>query len=320
MPGGVLVAIVPDSILTNRGIYKDLRKGIAAQVELCSVTSLPIATFGAAGTTTKTSVLHLRKTAKKPEATSRVYFAECQSIGYEISTRGAQRRKVRNGKNELEKILPEVCGKAESAQTVGRWLDFATAEQRWDVAYQASLPRELQSRLSKPRRNDCRVSQMATLVNDRFNPLRLGNQTFYYIEISDVDAESCTVRAKPVLSSSAPSRARKKVKSGDVLVSTVRPERRAIGVVPPALDGAVCSTGFGVLRPKGIAPLVLARLLQSEFANAQIMRHNAGIAYPAIDETCLLGIVLPINLEEAGALESEARTLSSLRQNDGVLG
>ncbi len=40
MPGGILVAVVPDSVLTNQGLFAKLREGMASQVELISVISL----------------------------------------------------------------------------------------------------------------------------------------------------------------------------------------------------------------------------------------------------------------------------------------
>ena len=49
-PGGVLVTIVPDNILTNRGMFNDLRNALSSSVELLSVVSLPTVTFAAAGT------------------------------------------------------------------------------------------------------------------------------------------------------------------------------------------------------------------------------------------------------------------------------
>jgi type I restriction-modification system DNA methylase subunit len=39
-PGGQLVAIVPDSILTNKAVFEELRRGIAKDIELCTVVSL----------------------------------------------------------------------------------------------------------------------------------------------------------------------------------------------------------------------------------------------------------------------------------------
>ena len=55
-----------------------------------------------------------------------------------------------------------------------------------------------------------------------------------------------------------------------------------------------------------MAPLVLARLLQSDFVNAQMVRDNSGIAYPAIEEDTLLDLVLPISIADATALAKDA--------------
>jgi type I restriction-modification system DNA methylase subunit len=56
-PGGRLLAIVPDSILTNKGLFEDLRRHLQDKIDIRSVVSLPPVTFGTTGTTTKTSIL-----------------------------------------------------------------------------------------------------------------------------------------------------------------------------------------------------------------------------------------------------------------------
>lgn len=119
------------------------------------------------------------------------------------------------------------------------------------------LPQDMRARIEFPQESDIRVGKVASLINDRVNPIRYGDGSFAYIEISDIHATTCTVSSKQILNREAPSRARKKVSSGDVLISTVRPERRSVGIVPAELDGAICSTGIAVLRPFGIEPLVL---------------------------------------------------------------
>jgi type I restriction enzyme, S subunit len=93
------------------------------------------------------------------------------------------------------------------------------------------------------------------------------------------------------------------VRAGDVLVSTVRPERRTIGYVRGEDHDAVCTTGFAVLTPQKIHPVVLAHALRSTFVTGQLLRNNVGIAYPAIDESCLPDVVLPFTAEQIAALE-----------------
>ena len=85
---------------------------------------------------------------------------------------------------------------------------------------------------------------------------------------------------------------------------------------------ASCSRGtfkklemwFAVLRSKQVAPLVLARLLQDDFVNAQILRDNSGIAYPTIEESRLLDLVLPVSLAAAEALGAPAAHLTRVRE------
>lgn len=60
-PGGVIVSVVPDSVLVNRGPFAQLRTWLRERCDVEAVFSLPPVTFAAAGTSTKTSVLVLRR-------------------------------------------------------------------------------------------------------------------------------------------------------------------------------------------------------------------------------------------------------------------
>lgn len=304
---GVLVAIVPDSILTNRGIYEQLRSSISPLISLRSVVSLPPVTFGAAGTTTKTSILHLKRQSNTHKK-SKTYFSICQEVGYDVTTRDAQRRKVSNGRNDLVDILPEANREVETQ--IGKLLNLPSYVPRWDATYHAGLPRAISDRIRNIKKTDIFIKDVANLVGDRVDPRRSDpSSSFSYIEISDIDSKTLGVTAKSIRCSQAPSRARKLVRSNDVLVSTVRPERRTVGVVPPELNSAVCSTGFAVLRCTGIEPTVLARLLQLDFSSRQILRNNIGIAYPSISEECLLDILLPISSDDVEKLQKDAEKL-----------
>jgi len=308
-PGGTLVSIVPDSVLTNRGLYEDLRKALADKIELKSITSLPSVTFGAAGTTTKTSVLHFVKRANGKK-NKPVYYAICDDIGFDV----IKRQKIYSSDNQLKNILPELQGEV-SKISIGRFIKNTTEEARWDANFHISLPQAEAARINSHKEYDIYVKNLASLSSAKINPGRtLSSTHFEYIEISDVNPNTLEVTSKKVSCSEAPSRARKPVRRGQVLVSTVRPERRVVGIVPPELDGAVCSTGFAVLNCPNVEPTVLARLLQTNFVNNQILRNNIGIAYPAINEDCLLNVLLPITKVELEKLEIPARNLRQKRE------
>ena len=309
-PGGHLIAIVPDSILTNQGVFEDLRRGIADTVDLCTVVSLPTATFGVAGTSTKTSVLHLRKKDRANGKGNGTAFAICQDIGFTVTTRANQRTKVVHGVGDLPAILEEMVSPPTNPKAV-KTLENAAQLERWDAQHHASLSAEIEQRLNRRNEADLRVCDVAELVDERVDPRRWGTKEFNYIEISDIDMQTCVVYSNCVDVTATPSRARKLVRAGDVLVSTVRPERGAVGVVGPHQDGSICTTGLAVLRPTQINPLALAHLLKREFVITQLMRNNVGIAYPAINESCLLDVLLPIRLEDLPPLEEQAKEIAS---------
>lgn len=138
------------------------------------------------------------------------------------------------------------------------------------------------------------LKNVARLSADRWSPTTAKSAEFQYIEIADVDPSTGHVSHSVLAVSDAPSRAKRLVRRLDVLVSTVRPNRGAIGIVSDALDGAVATTGFGVVRPNSEddAYFLLA-VLRHRASTAQLMRFNTGSAYPAIEEESLLNVLIP---------------------------
>lgn len=138
------------------------------------------------------------------------------------------------------------------------------------------------------------LGKVASLSSDRWSPGAQAQSTFRYIEISNVNPSTGHVSHSEVAVENVPSRARKLVRRFDVLASTVRPNRGAVGLVPDSLDGAVATTGFAVVRPasKTDAFFLLA-VLRHAASTAQLMRCNTGSAYPAIEESVLPQIWIP---------------------------
>lgn len=121
--------------------------------------------------------------------------------------------------------------------------------------------------------------------------------TFRYVDISSIDRRAKTILdAAEMPGPEAPSRARKVILSGDVLVSTVRPNLNAVAVVPDSLDGAIASTGFSVLRSnKGI--LVDRYLYYYCLTDAFIEALSAkvrGAQYPAVSDGDVRKVEIPL--------------------------
>ncbi len=122
-----------------------------------------------------------------------------------------------------------------------------------------------------------------------------------YIDISTVGFGYLKQNIAKYEFSQAPSRARRKVKIGDTIISTVRTYLKSMCFIDKTLDGCIASTGFSVLRPKGnVFPEVLSFALCSDYFVNSVSKNSIGVSYPAISDTklCSLKIALPNTLEE----------------------
>ena len=123
----------------------------------------------------------------------------------------------------------------------------------------------------------------------------LGNTSLPYIDISSIDRDRKEiVDPQSIEPASAPTRARQWVAPGDVLVSMTRPNLNAVAIVSEALDGAVASTGFDVLRTIGVNPRwVYYRVRTDEFV-ADLCNAIQGVVYPAVRPANIRAHELPI--------------------------
>lgn len=115
-----------------------------------------------------------------------------------------------------------------------------------------------------------------------------------YVDIAGVDPVAGIIAKDPMPFSSAPSRARRKVRDGDVMVSTVRTYLRAIARITAPEENLVVSTGFAVVRPsKRMFHGFLGYLLSAGFFVDEVISRSVGISYPAINASDLMRITVP---------------------------
>ena len=115
------------------------------------------------------------------------------------------------------------------------------------------------------------------------------DREFTYIDIGAIDNATQTIASpKTFLGRDAPSRARRLVKAGDILFSTVRTYLKNIAVVSDDLDGAVASTGIAILRPSAeVDGRYLFHWVRSEPFISGISEAQDGTMYPAIRDSDL---------------------------------
>jgi len=122
--------------------------------------------------------------------------------------------------------------------------------------------------------------------------------TFSYIDVSAIDQEQGSVSSNVSILNpeDAPSRARKLVKKGTVIYSTVRPYLLNIAVINQEYEPeSIVSTAFSVLHPfDGVSNWYLYYLLRSQYFTDYVERYQKGVAYPAISDTDLLQAPIPL--------------------------
>ena len=178
---------------------------------------------------------------------------------------------------------------------------------RWDIDFHlpAEGIRELPERLLR------RVDQVADVVKDKRDPTKQPDMMFRYIDISAVNI-SIGVVANPqdVVGAEAPSRARKVVRAFDILVSTCRPTRGAIAVVPIKLHDHIASTGFSVVRAHDdVNPFYLHYALRLPSTLEQFRKWSTGSSYPAILDSDVQKTIIPVpDADEQDAIAAKLVT------------
>ena len=119
---------------------------------------------------------------------------------------------------------------------------------------------------------------------------------FSYIDIGSVTYTDGITNYQNFKFKDAPSRARRIVHSGDILVSTVRTYLRAVACVNEHQLPQIASTGFLVLQAdiSKIHPHFLMYSVLSDNFICKVEANSVGISYPAINASQIVHFKLPI--------------------------
>ena len=135
------------------------------------------------------------------------------------------------------------------------------------------------------------------VVNDKFKDADL---LVDYVAIDNVDTSDGLIIPSKIRFEDRPSRAKFVVKSGDILVSNVRPNRGGVALATKRVAGSLASSGFTLIRPRSefkdvFSGEFLFAFLRSEFGRDQLVRRNRGSMYPAVikDDVCDVWIPKP---------------------------
>nr|WP_319020576.1 restriction endonuclease subunit S [Vibrio litoralis] len=123
------------------------------------------------------------------------------------------------------------------------------------------------------------------------------DELFSYIDVGAINKEFGVITEPSILNASdAPSRARKIVKKGTVIYSTVRPYLLNIAVIDKDFSPeAIASTAFAIIHPlSGVINSFIYRYLRSPSFVQYVESVQNGVAYPAINDKQFFNGVIPI--------------------------
>ncbi len=128
------------------------------------------------------------------------------------------------------------------------------------------------------------------------DPSKSPKRVFSYVDIASIDNQRQRLTTpKPLLGSEAPSRARRPIRSGDVLFSTVRTYLRNIAPVRDIEQPAFASTGFTLLRPGDqVIQDYLFRYVASDEFLRLVTPLQTGTQYPATSDRVVRSQLIPL--------------------------
>lgn len=147
----------------------------------------------------------------------------------------------------------------------------------------------------------CRLKHIASVNDDTLGEATDPEYEILYVDISNVDEIEGIKNKEEMNFKNAPSRARRKVKDGDIIISTVRTYLRAIAPMFDPESNLIVSTGFAVIRPKNeFESKFAAYALRAPYFVEEVVANSVGVSYPAINASELISFftALPTETEQ----------------------
>jgi len=146
------------------------------------------------------------------------------------------------------------------------------------------------------------------------------NKEYKYIELSDIGNSGEITGSTIDLGKNLPSRARRLVKTGDVIISSIEGSLTKCAIITPDYDNSLCSTGFYVLKSNDILPEILLLLFKSNSYQELLKGRCNGTILTAISKDELKTIPIPIlPIEEQEKLKAQIQESFKLRQESSRL-
>ena len=148
------------------------------------------------------------------------------------------------------------------------------------------------------------LGNLARLKDRNFNPEV--DTEYKYIELSNIGRSGEITDCMVEQGEDLPTRARRKVTTGDVIVSSIEGSLDSIALITEEYDNALCSTGFHVVQSDVLNSETLLVLLKSIVGQLQFKKGCSGTILTAINKDEFSKIAVPkIRAEKQAEIEQK---------------
>lgn len=138
---------------------------------------------------------------------------------------------------------------------------------------------------------------------------------YKYIELSNIGTDGSITGYTEAYGEDLPSRARRIVRAGDLIISSLEGSLQHCAIIPEQYDGAICSTGFYVLTPRDINIETSLVLFKSQLVQELMRRVCSGSIMAAMNTDEFMNIVIPkIDRQTQHIIEDMVRESTQKRE------
>jgi restriction endonuclease S subunit len=162
---------------------------------------------------------------------------------------------------------------------------------RIDADYFQPMYDELAEKIKEYKNGYKSLSECVRIKDKNFVPK--AEESYKYIELANISANGIINGFMEAIGEELPSRARRKVNTGDVIVSSIEGSLSSIALINDDLNNALCSTGFYVIDSDIINSETLLVLLKSPVGQLQLKKGCSGTILTAINNEEFKRILIP---------------------------
>ena len=321
--GGRMLIIVPDGVVSTRGVSALLRQRLSRTVTLRAVIGLPTTAFAQAGTRTKTVILYLQK--QRANDSHSVFMGVSNDLGFQVSSKKGIQVKTPRGENDLTDIASaykesrqeldskqvRVVSESPSCVTVQENLVFKGT---WSPKQYSAERYTAVENLSRQR--DFELAPLRELVEFHANsrkPMRW-RDGWAFVSVLHIFGEGL-INVSGVLGYK-PKTPGTPIYPGEILMSRINPRISRVCVAPDFGAKTLCSSEFEVMSATDcVSVYELAYLLQTSPVRSQINSLTSGTSasHNRIRTDELGQVLIPIAKRGTQKAELIAKMVSNYR-------